>query len=552
MATVTQRPDAAAREEPGVPPALAGAWIAALTGWHALLAAGALSLLLATWLANAGPRTGLARAILTALLVALLVANAAAIPLLTARNHLGRTLSLAVNYLGLLGCLVLLLHTTRVFVGLDALGSTFVRGLPFLGLGVLGYLITGLGDRPERPAPLRRPGRIVMLVAAAGFLVAVGLLQGVATFASRLAGVLPLGLLAAALLCGIFARFVWRTDVARAFGASAGQEDLLNGLLFLSPNLLGFLGFFVGPLLFSLVISFFSWDALGVKVFNGIDNYIRIFSIDVTSAAAGESGFDVLQEGYREVTRFGSVVVGARDPLFWIAMRNVLLFAVMAIPAAVLPALFLANLLNSKAPGIKVFRALYFIPTVAGVVGVTLIWKQLLNASVGYVNYGIRQVADLFNVADPSPNWLSDSDVALFSLVIVFAWQYIGYNSILFLAGLQGVPADLYEAAHLDGATRWQRFRNITLPQLGPTTFFVVATTGILALQLFSEAVILLPGFQPPGSGPNNATLTPVGYLYQQGFQQFAQGYASSVAWVLFLFIFGFTFIQFQRQRAEV
>ena len=212
---------------------------------------------------------------------------------------------------------------------------------------------------------------------------------------------------------------------------------------------------------------------------------------------------------------------------------------------------------NAKAPGMRVFRTLYFVPTVAGVVGVTLIWKQLLNASVGYVNYALRRGAELLDalpgiaIADPEPRWLSDADVALFSLVIVFAWQYVGYNAVLFLAGLQGVAAELYEAAQIDGATRWQRFRNITLPQLAPTTFFVVATTGILALQLFSEAVILFSNFTPPGAGPDNATLTPVGYLYQQGFQRFAQGYASSVAWVLFLFIFAFTFIQFQRQRAD-
>jgi ABC-type sugar transport system permease subunit len=266
----------------------------------------------------------------------------------------------------------------------------------------------------------------------------------------------------------------------------------------------------------------------------------------------------VLNQGYGELTRVGSVVIGARDRLFWTSIGNILKFSVLAIPLAVVPALFLATLLNSKAPGIKFFRAVYFVPSVAGVVAVALIWRQLFDATVGFLNFFLLQATNAYNalplpdVAAAQPRWLSDSNIALYSLVIVFAWQYVGLNTVLFLAGLQGVPADLYEAAHLDGANRWQRFRNITLPMLKPTTFFVVATTGILALQLFSENVLLFGRTTPIGAGPSNSTLTPVVYLYEQGFRRFAQGYASAVAWVLFLLIFAFTFVQFQRQRAEL
>ena len=246
--------------------------------------------------------------------------------------------------------------------------------------------------------------------------------------------------------------------------------------------------------------------------------------------------------------------MGARDPAFWIGFRNILFFAFIAIPLATFPALFLAALLNSKIPGMKVFRALYFIPYVAGILGVLLIWKQLYNASIGFINYGILRLFDLINLIPgldltaPQPEWLSDPKFAIWSIIIFFAWFMTGYNAVLFVAGMQGIPPSLYEAADIDGASWWKKFRNITVPLLRPTTFFVVATTTILGLQVFTEPFILM-GPQLPPSGPDNATLTPVVQLYQEGFQRFNQGYASALAWVLFIFIFGVTIFYFWRQR---
>jgi ABC-type sugar transport system permease subunit len=221
---------------------------------------------------------------------------------------------------------------------------------------------------------------------------------------------------------------------------------------------------------------------------------------------------------------------------------------------AVIPALFLATLLNSKVRGIRFFRAVYFIPSVAGVVGIAIIWRQLLDQTVGWVNYFITLTVDGLNstlglsLEDPRIGWLSDPATALPMVAVVFAWITVGFNAILFLAGLQGIPADLYEAATIDGANRWQRFRNITLPAVSATTFFVVATTSILALQMFTEALVL-KGLDP--GGPNNATLTPVMHLQRSGFQDFQFGYASAIAWVLFGLIFVFTIIQYRRQRDE-
>ena len=541
------RPGRAA-DERGVSPAVR---LRALIAWQAVVAAAVALLVVGAVVAGRLPEGRIVRGGAIAVLAALGLASLAAAPLLARRRHLGRTLALSVDYLGFLGCAVALLHRNRVFVGLDALGSTFARGVPFLVVMVAGYLLAGFRDRPERPGPYRRAGRILMAVGGVGLLLAVGLVQGLATFAARTADPAGLALAAGAVAFAAAARAAWRDDVAAELGATRRSSEALNGFLLVSPNLLGFLVFFAGPLLFSLWVSLNDWDAFGPKVFIGLDNYVEILSLDVARGGAP------LQEGYRPLFSVLGFELGARDVLFWTSMRNILWFSVLAVPLAVVPALFLATLLNANVPGIRAFRALYFVPTVAGVVGVTLIWKQLFNATVGYLNYGIQRVAGWLDalpgvdLGRPEPQWLSDSDLALYSLVIVFAWQYIGYNTILFTAGLQAVPADLYEAAHIDGASRWQRFRNITVPMLAPTTFFVVITTGILALQLFSESVILFSNFTPPGSGPNNAGLTPVGYLYQEGFQRFSQGYASAVAWVLFLVIFAFTFVQFQRQRAQ-
>jgi ABC-type sugar transport system permease subunit len=213
----------------------------------------------------------------------------------------------------------------------------------------------------------------------------------------------------------------------------------------------------------------------------------------------------------------------------------------------------LANLLNTNLPGMKIYRAIYFIPTVAAVVGIALIWQLLFNAAIGYINYTITTAVSFINtmgmnIIDPQIRWLSNSRTALISLVIIVVWQTMGFNTVLFLAGLQNVPRDLYEAATVDGAGRWAQFWKITLPMLAPTTFFVVTTTTIQAMQIFDHVFILI---NPP-AGPNNSTLTMVLYLYQKGFQRFEQGYASAIAWILFIIIFGITLVQFQRQRASV
>lgn len=471
------------------------------------------------------------------------------------RQHRGRTLSLAVNYLGFLVSFLGLLHVTGVFVGIDSLADTIGRGLPFLFILFIGYLIGAYGDRYENNYALeqrfRRVGQWVMGLAAIAALVAIGIFPGVLYWLSQLANPVAMGLLISAVLFAFFLWLMWRESAAAALHAKTSHEQMLSGYLFLSPNLLGFLFFFAGPLFLSFYTSFTNWDAFGTRDWVGLDNYITILDLNVERLETADQPLQEVMDVtvYSELTRltFGNthLVLGAADKLFWIALKNTLVFALAAVPLSTGIALLLANLLNSKLPGMKFFRAVYFLPSIAAVVGIALVWQWLYNSTVGYINYFIYLLATALGTADPQIRWLSESQTALLAIIIVSAWQTIGFNTVLFLAGLQTIPGELYEAATVDGAGKFAQFRNVTIPLLAPTTFFVISTTTIQALQVFEQVFILTN----PVGGPNNATLTLTVYLYQNGFQFFKQGYGSAIAWVLFIVIFGVTLAQFRRQR---
>jgi len=354
-----------------------------------------------------------------------------------------------------------------------------------------------------------------------------------------------------AFFASIQLRALLSPSVSLKLKATQSEEERLTGWLFVSPSIIGFLAFLAGPLAYSFVMSFFKWDGINTPTFIGLDNYTDTLGLEF--AATRES----LSTGYFQIAELFGMSVGAIDPLFWKSITNILVFLLTAVPLSVIIALILAILIEQRLPGSKVFRAVFFIPSVAGVIGVTLIWKQMLNSSVGFINYAIGETFSILNFflpGDPLPTrveigWLSTEQFALAAVVIVFVWSQFGFNTVLYIAGLQSVSKELYEAAELDGATSFQRFWNVTLPALRPTTFFITATTVILAMQLF-DIVFALNSPNVVGF-PNNATLTPVVYLYQLGFQQNSFGKASAVAWILFAIIFVFTLLQFNRQRQQ-
>ena len=476
-----------------------------------------------------------------------------------ARTRWARPLSLAANYLLTLVAASATLHLFNAFQALGDFGEGLYKAfLPFvvISVGLLWVLLSGqmLAHRPTAVGPLRlrRAGWSLAAVASVWFVIKADPSGMISSIGETLTRPLALGAIALTLCAALATRLMWSRPAAKYFGSTRQVDEALSGFAFLSPNLIGFFIFFAFPLLFSLWVSFFDWDTTNTtRDFIGLENYIQALSLDFVSTAQSNAGTEVLRTDYQVLANldwFGQHwVVGARDVEFWLSLKNITVFLVLAVPLAVLPALVLSSVLASKLPGMKVFRTIYFVPSVAGVIGVSIVWGQMFDATIGWINY----ILDLLGVSEAGQGrgWLTQPDTALLSMVIVFAWMSFGFNTVLYLAGHQAISKELYEAAEIDGANTWQIFRRITVPQLRNTTFYVVITTSILALQLFDIVWILA---RPIAGGPNFATQTPVLTLYQEAFTNNRQGYASALAWVLFVIIFSFTLFQFRRQRSEV
>ena len=282
------------------------------------------------------------------------------------------------------------------------------------------------------------------------------------------------------------------------------RRETLAGYLFLLPNIIGFVIFTALAVVASAAISLTSWDLLSRPEFVGFDNYIELFT---------------------------------NDPLFTKVMWNTFYFTIVSVPASTAIALGLALMLNSGLRAIPLFRTMYFLPVITATVVVALIWRWFYNPDFGILNYLLYRLG-----VETPPNWLASQKWAMPSIIILSVWKQVGYNMVIFLAGLQAVPQSLYEAASIDGAGRWQRFRNITLPLLTPTTFFVLVISIIGSLQVFDAVLVLTDG------GPANATRTVVYHIWEEAFVFLEMGYAAAVAWVLFLAVFLVTLLQWKLQ----
>lgn len=322
------------------------------------------------------------------------------------------------------------------------------------------------------------------------------------------------------------------------------RREAIEGFLFLLPNLLGFLIFFAAPLVISFYYSFTDYNLFKSPNFIGLQNYITAL------------GFNFKPEAYQAALAGGATFFQAlgelivpKDPTFWTALSNTFRYAIGVLLLCILPSFLLAWLLNSKLRGMTIYRAAFYIPVVASIVGSALVWFWIYNRDSGVLNITLASLANQltnitaylgFEVPEPLIGWLVDSNYSLFSLVLLTSWATIGYDMVIFLAALQGIPRYLFEAATVDGATRWQSLVKITLPMMTPTIFFVLVTNTIAVLQIFSEPYIMTQG------GPANSTLTIVYYLYQKGFQRFQMGYGASLAWIVFALIFIITTLQFR------
>jgi multiple sugar transport system permease protein len=236
---------------------------------------------------------------------------------------------------------------------------------------------------------------------------------------------------------------------------------------------------------------------------------------------------------------FSSLWSDAGDIQVWTSLRNTVYYTAFHVPLAMLLAFFVAQLLNADVWAMPLFRTMFYLPSITTSVASVIVWSFLFQPD-GLINKALG----LFGI--PGPYWLTSTTWAMPALIIMAVWKNLGFNMVIFLAGLQGIPAQLYEAASIDGANGWHRFRYITVPMLAPTTFFVLVISVIGSFQVFDLAFVLTKG------GPGEATNTMVMYIYNQAFQFFHMGYAAAIAWVLFAIIFLITLAQTQLQKRWV
>lgn len=284
-------------------------------------------------------------------------------------------------------------------------------------------------------------------------------------------------------------------------------KEALAGYGFLTPNLLGFLIFTSIPVAASMVLSFLDWDLLSPPRFVGFDNFITLF----------------------------------QDPFFWQYSWNTI-YLMLAIPLSMAGSLILAIGMNQKLKGIIFFRTVYFLPTLCAGVAIYMLWRLIYNPEFGVLNTFIAKLGEFIHIPLKGPYWLTDEKWAKPALIIMSVWQSVGgYNMILYLAALQGVPRDLYDAAEVDGANAWQKFWAVTWPQISPATFFIAIMSIIGGFQAGFD-----PAYIMTGGGPNGSTTTIIYYIYNNAFEWHKMGYAAAIAWVLFVIVFIFTVLQWR------
>ncbi|HSL34993.1 MAG TPA: sugar ABC transporter permease [Candidatus Limnocylindrales bacterium] len=302
------------------------------------------------------------------------------------------------------------------------------------------------------------------------------------------------------------------TRFSRARGAARGPRGPRGAeekwaFLFIAPVLLGLLVLSTGPILATLGISLTQWDLLTAPQVVGFDNYAKLLS----------------------------------DPRFLTALRNTAFYTIVSVPVGLVLSLGLALALNQAIKGISWIRTMYFLPIVTSAIAVGLVWAWIYSPANGLLN----QLLEVFGL--PPQRWITDPFWAMPAIIAMSIWQGLPANTIIFLAGLQAIPGSYYDAAHVDGAGRWQRFRYVTLPLLTPSLFFTGILSFIGSFQVFDQVFVL----SNPGR-PTSATITIVYFVYENGFRNFKMGYASAASWILFLIVAALTVVYFRSQKRWV
>ena len=291
-------------------------------------------------------------------------------------------------------------------------------------------------------------------------------------------------------------------------------HEAIWGYVFLSPWLLGMIFFIGGPIVASFILAFFKWDLITSPEFVGLDQWKHMFFFHkdaITGATA------------------------ANDPRFWKSLWNTFYYTMLAVPLYIIGSVAVALLMNQKWKTVRILRTIYYLPSVTAGVASAIIWMWLFNPDFGLINYGLS----LLGIEGPL--WLASETWSKPALVIMSVWG-VGANMIIYLAGLQGIPRQLYEAAEIDGAGMMQKFFHVTLPMLTPVIFFNLIMSLVWSFQIFTQVYVMTGG----QGGPADSTMVMVLYIYQNAFSFNRMGYGAALAWFFFVLIMAFTLLQFK------
>ncbi len=303
---------------------------------------------------------------------------------------------------------------------------------------------------------------------------------------------------------------ILRTKKAPKNHLSKGLRDNLVAYSFIAPNFIGFALFTLVPMFFAFILAFVKWDGANPMKFSGLDNFTRLI----------------------------------KDTTFHKALWNTIVYTIGVVPFTMIVALALAILLNQKIIGRNFMRTVFFFPYVASLVAVAAVWNFIFSPTMGPVNNILHTLTGI--PLEDLPRWAADKQWAMFTVILFTVWKNMGYYMVIYLAGLQGINPELYEAAELDGAGAWSRFRNVTVPQLAPTSFFVLM---ILVINSFKVYDIFINLFAGADNQLNDATRVMVYQIYNTAFRSLDYGYASAMAIVLFLLVLGITIVQFRGEK---
>lgn len=296
-------------------------------------------------------------------------------------------------------------------------------------------------------------------------------------------------------------------DLNKAITKKIDKRNRIIAYAFLLPNFLGFLAFTLVPVIFSFVLTTMEWDTSNPIKFVGLKNFITMF----------------------------------KDEGFYISLLNTIYYTLAVVPGTLILSLILALALSKGTRLTNFFRSLFFFPYISSLVAVAVAWNMLFQPDMGPVNELLRS----FGISNP-PGWTASTEWAMPAIIFVGVWKTMGYYMIIYIAGLNDIPKQLYEAATVDGANSWQRFWKITVPMLTPTTFFVTIMLLINSFKVFDQIAVMTNG------GPGRATNVLVYYIYNQAFVNFKMGYASAVASVLFVLVLTITIVQFKNEEKWV